>query len=93
MGNYPVPEEKVLASKPKSAGIQGRISFSEGNNGARQEIETNTQPQTKQTQWSRGARLSLDEQGVCRGSAQAPGRAVMRETHFRPHPLRNGPAG
>lgn len=50
-------KRRTWPAQPKPAGIQGRISFSEGSNGTRQETKTNIQPQTKQTQWSRGARL------------------------------------
>lgn len=57
MGNNPVPEEKGLAGQSKSAGIQGRIPFSEENNGTRQETKTDTQLQTKQTQGNIGAEL------------------------------------
>lgn len=81
---------RAWLAKPKSARLQSRLSFSDGNNGTRQETKTNTQPQTKQTQWMEGWDYNLMN-GECAGPLHRllEGQS-WAETSFRCHSLWNG---
>lgn len=80
---------RAWPAKRKSAGIQGRISFSEGIMVQDRKLRQTLSPRLNKHSGVEGRDYHL----MNRRPAQAPGRRVMRETHFRPHPPRNGPVG